>query len=248
MIFGVKITDVTRGEAIADIERRIRARGPAVQIVLANAHTLNLAAESPDYRDVLRAAASVYGDGTGVRWASRVRGIRVRDNLVGTDLIPELFRATADRGFRYFLLGARPETLERASEHTRRTFPGWELAGVHHGHFADDAVPDVLGRVERAEPDLLLVAMGNPLQETFLHRHLDRIRAPVAIGVGGLFDHWAGNLERAPSWVRRLGCEWVQILMQQPHKWRRYVLGNPKFVYRMLRHRRTDNELSSHPR
>jgi len=58
---------------------------------------------------------------------------------------------------------------------------------------------------------------------------------PVSVGVGGLFDHWAGNLKRAPGWVRRFGIEWVQLLLQQPHKWRRYVLGNPKFVVRALR-------------
>jgi N-acetylglucosaminyldiphosphoundecaprenol N-acetyl-beta-D-mannosaminyltransferase len=52
--------------------------------------------------------------------------------------------------------------------------------------------------------------------------------------VGGLFDHWAGRLRRAPHWVRSLGVEWVQLLLQQPHKWRRYLLGNPKFVARAI--------------
>ena len=76
--------------------------------------------------------------------------------------------------------------------------------------------------------------MGNPLQEQWIDRNLNRLDAGVAIGVGGLFDHLAGNLRRAPLWVRAAGCEWVQILLQQPHKWRRYILGNPRFLYRMV--------------
>jgi N-acetylglucosaminyldiphosphoundecaprenol N-acetyl-beta-D-mannosaminyltransferase len=76
--------------------------------------------------------------------------------------------------------------------------------------------------------------MGNPMQEQWIHGHLPMLEVPVSIGVGGLFDHWGGTLRRAPLWVRCLGIEWVQLLIQQPHKWRRYVLGNPKFVCRAL--------------
>jgi N-acetylglucosaminyldiphosphoundecaprenol N-acetyl-beta-D-mannosaminyltransferase len=86
--------------------------------------------------------------------------------------------------------------------------------------------------------------MGNPLQEQWIDRHLDQLRVPLCLGTGGLFDHWAGNLRRAPRWVRRLGYEWVQLLMQQPHKWRRYLLGNPAFLWRMVSHRRQDLEMS----
>jgi len=82
---------------------------------------------------------------------------------------------------------------------------------------------------------VLLVAMGNPRQESWIHQHRAALRVPISIGVGGLFDHWAGRLRRAPGWVRELGIEWMQILLQQPHKWRRYVLGNPKFLARAVR-------------
>src|SRR5262249_13624204 len=82
---------------------------------------------------------------------------------------------------------------------------------------------------------------GNPLQEEWITRHLPDLRVPVSIGVGGLFDHWAGNLVRAPHWIRRAGFEWLQILLQQPRKkWRRYMLGNPKFIARALAAARTE--------
>mgnify|MGYP003349334003 CR=1 FL=1 len=93
---------------------------------------------------------------------------------------------------------------------------------------------------------LLLVGMGNPLQETWIDRWRERLGVPVAIGVGGLFDHWGGNLRRAAPWVRRLGIEWVQILLQQPgRKWRRYLVGNPLFLARALRDRSTSRASGS---
>jgi N-acetylglucosaminyldiphosphoundecaprenol N-acetyl-beta-D-mannosaminyltransferase len=235
-LLGVRVANATKAQAVALMERWVRGGDGRTHLVfIANAHTLNLAWENTGYRRVLDAADVVFADGTGARLAARWRGVRLQDNLVGTDLVPAFFRATAERGLRYFLLGGRPGTPERASAHLRRDFPGIEVAGEHHGYVGRDDAERVIALVNRARPDVLLVGMGNPAQELFLDRHRAALEVPVAVGVGGLFDHWAGHLHRAPRWVRRLGAEWVQLLLQQPHKWRRYLLGNPRFVYRALR-------------
>jgi N-acetylglucosaminyldiphosphoundecaprenol N-acetyl-beta-D-mannosaminyltransferase len=160
----------------------------------------------------------------------------MKDNLVGTDLVPDIFTATAGRGYRYFLLGANRDSIECAARHCESSYPGWELAGYSHGYLDEEATSQVIERINAARPHLLLVGMGNPKQEQWIHRYRDQLRVPAAIGVGGLFDHWAGNLNRAPLWVRKLGYEWLQLLLQQPHKWRRYIVGNPKFLFRMTRY------------
>ena len=235
-ILGVRITNASRTHAIALIESLIRSgERRSLPIFLANAHTLNLAAADAEYRRVLNGGFRVFADGTGARWAARMRGVRLVDNLVGTDLIPALFHATAGRGYRYFLLGSDAAAIDRAAQTCVRKFPGWQLAGFHHGYFAAQNTADVIAQVNAARPDLLLVGMGNPLQEHWIHRHRHLLEVPVAIGVGGLFGYWSGDLQRAPAWVRRAGIEWVRILLGQPHKWRRYLLGNPLFLYRMLR-------------
>ena len=74
---------------------------------------------------------------------------------------------------------------------------------------------------------------------------LDNLRVPLSVGVGGLFDHWGANLTRAPLWVRQLGMEWFQILLQQPHKWRRYLVGNVQFLARLGRIRAEDEAIGS---
>jgi len=234
-VLGVRIANLTQSEAIEQIESVVRSGdGASRGLYIVNAHTLNLAFEDRAYRSVLNGGYAVYGDGTGVRWAARARGVRMRDNLVGTDLVPALFERTAGREYRYFLLGSTEETIERAAAYAEQRFPGWNLAGYHHGYVIDDSAA-AIEKINEARPHVLLVGMGNPLQERWIHDHIHELRVPLAIGVGGLFDHWGGTLERAPLWVRRLGVEWLQILLQQPHKWRRYLVGNWKFLARVPR-------------
>jgi N-acetylglucosaminyldiphosphoundecaprenol N-acetyl-beta-D-mannosaminyltransferase len=234
-VLGVRIANCSRLDAIALIEGLITERQRAARaLFIVNAHTLNLAARDADYLEILNSALVVFGDGTGIRWASRLRGVFMQDNLVGTDLIPALFEATAGRGYRYFLLGADAASIARAANACKAAHPGWELAGYHHGYVDDANLHQILHAINSAHADLLLVGMGNPRQERWIHDHLQDLDVRVCIGVGGLFDHWAGNLRRAPPWIRRQGFEWLHILLQQPHKWRRYIVGNPLFVVRML--------------
>jgi N-acetylglucosaminyldiphosphoundecaprenol N-acetyl-beta-D-mannosaminyltransferase len=236
-ILGVRILNASSIEAIRAIEPLFR-RKPAQTnpVYIVNAHTLNLASESAEYRALLNDAYAVFADGTGTRWAARMRGVTLKDNLVGTDLIPKLFEVTSGRGLRYFLLGADARTIRLAANASQRMHPGWQLAGFHHGYVtADSDAAEVIEQINEARPNLLLVGMGNPLQEQWIHRYRHKLQVPVSIGVGGLFDHWGGNLKRAPRWVRQQGFEWLQLMMQQPGKWRRYLIGNPKFLLRTMR-------------
>jgi N-acetylglucosaminyldiphosphoundecaprenol N-acetyl-beta-D-mannosaminyltransferase len=233
-ILGVTISNLSTKEAIDLIVQLILEKADDTHaIYIVNAHTLNMATEDAQYHEVLNSAYKVLGDGTGVRWAARQRGVLMRDNLVGTDLIPELFEATPGRGYRYFLLGGDPQAASLAADHCSKRYRGWNLAGFHHGYLNQEERTKVIQIINKAEPDLLLVGMGNPKQEQWIYEHRHELKVPVAIGVGGLFDHWAGNLNRAPLWVRKRGFEWLQLMLQQPHKWQRYLIGNPKFLVRI---------------
>ncbi|MEN8165892.1 MAG: WecB/TagA/CpsF family glycosyltransferase, partial [Pseudomonadota bacterium] len=192
-ILGVTISNASSEEAIALIEGLFAGNSETTHpIYIVNAHTLNLAAENPRYHETLNSAYRVLGDGTGVRWAAHQRGVRMKDNLVGTDLVPGIFTATAGRGYGYFLLGADSDSIERAARHCERSYPGWKLAGYSQGYLDEEASRQVIATINAVRPHLLLVGMGNPKQEQWIHSYRDQLRVPVAIGVGGLFDHWAG--------------------------------------------------------
>lgn len=242
-VLGVPVSDLTIDQALEYFEQillqRPRARAHAVFFV--NAHTLNVACEEPGFREVLCGADRVFGDGTGVRWAVRsLHGHALRDNVNGTDVVPLLFERLAGRGLSYFLLGNTAERIERAASKARTAFPGWSLAGFHHGYLDGldrEAQEAVVQRVNASGADLLLVGMGNPKQEQWIARHLPQLTVPLCMGTGGLFDYWVGDLVRAPAWVRRLGYEWLHLLLRQPRKARRYLIGNPKFLARVVRSR-----------
>lgn len=208
--------------------------GQPHSVYIVNAATANLAYEDHVYRDCLNRGNLVLNDGTGVRWAARWQGVRLEDNHVGTDLIPDLCEACRSWGMRVYLLGGRPGVAQRAAQSLATRFPGVNIVGHHHGYLTLAQAEGMCAEINAAGPHLLLVAMGNPLQELWIDRNLGRLTGGVAVGVGGLFDHLAGNLRRAPMWIRRAGCEWTQLLVQQPHKWRRYLIGNPLFLYRMI--------------
>lgn len=237
-VLGVGFLDWFMAEALERLTAELkRSSGPARSVYFVNAATLNLASEDAGYREVLNAGDYVFGDGTGARMGARLlHGVRLRDNVNGTDLTPRLFASNAGQGLRYFLLGATAEAIAKAAPEAQRLFPGWELAGYHHGYLKDPAVNQAaIAQINAARPHLLLVGMGNPLQENWIHAHRDRLAVRLVMGTGGLFTYWSGDLRRAPVWMRRLGYEWAHILLSQPHKARRYILGNPLFLARVLR-------------
>ncbi|MDZ4818890.1 MAG: WecB/TagA/CpsF family glycosyltransferase [Planctomycetota bacterium] len=240
-LFGVHVDNIDMRAALDLLEQAISGpRTSSKGIYFVNASTLNLASEHPEYRELLNRGFRVFGDGTGVRWAARWQGKPMKANLNGTDLVPELFERTAGQGYRYYLLGATDETIQRAAANAQRRFPGWNLVGWHHGYVDAQSSPQVIEQINAAQPHLLLVGMGNPLQENWIDRYLPELDVPLCMGTGGLFDHWAGNLRRASRLVRYAGYEWLQLLLQQPHKWRRYLLGNPLFLWRMVKYGAAD--------
>ena len=231
-VLGARIRRMTP-DMVDEAFHRFMHDGYAHSVYIANAATTNLCYENPAYRDCINRGHLVLNDGTGVGWAARWQGRPFSHNHVGTDLIPRICDKGQDWGLRVFLLGGGPGVAERAGNTLSARFPGIAIAGCHHGYVGAQDDERVCAMINAARPHLLLVAMGNPIQEMWIDRNLRRLDRGAAVGVGGLFDHLAGNLQRAPQWVRTAGIEWMQILLQQPHKWKRYILGNPLFLYRM---------------
>jgi len=233
-ILGVPFTPASFEQASVRIESLVRRRGPTSHVVLANAHTLNLAAADPGYRDVLSRAALVLRDGVGVELAARLAGAHPGHNFVGTDFVPALLRVLGARepGASVYLLGGGDGVALEAAHRLRRDTPGLRVVGVETGY---GDLEGSVALIHAARPDVLLVAMGNPLQELWIARHGDELGAGVAIGVGALFDYLAGRVPRAPRWVLRLRGEWLFRLVVEPRRlWRRYVVGNPRFLLRVL--------------
>ena len=223
----------TFDEAVELIDSRYE-QGKPVAVAFANAHTLNVAAADPAFRLALQNAL-VFNDGLGVDIASRILyGSAFPENLNGTDLVPNYLRKTKHR-YRIFLLGAKPDTVERAAHRLSASCPRHKIVGSHHGHFESSRVSEIVALIRQTEADILLVAMGNPKQEFFIQKHLAATGCRLGIGVGALFEFLAGNFRRATPWIQRWRLEWAFRLAQEPRRLAsRYLVGIPLFLVRIL--------------
>jgi exopolysaccharide biosynthesis WecB/TagA/CpsF family protein len=232
-ILGVPVARLTASQALGEIKRLGEREAPAL-VAYANAHTLNLAHRSPWFGDLLRRADLVLNDGSGVGIAARLRRRPFPENLNGTDFNPRILELAVAAAWPVFFLGARPGVSDRAAAALRARVPGLEVAGTHSGYF--DSGDDIVHRIRSSGARLLMVAMGNPLQERWLAENLEATGASIGVGVGAFFDFFSGEVPRAPSWMKRAGLEWVYRLAQEPRRmWRRYLFGNPLFLWRVLR-------------
>jgi exopolysaccharide biosynthesis WecB/TagA/CpsF family protein len=232
-IFGIEVADLDYSEAVALLQQRIEKRH-ATKLAFLNANGANLAWEDEGYRTAFRDFL-IFADGIGVDIAAKLlNGRPFRANLNGTDFIPNLLRATA-RPLKIGLVGGKPGIAEKAAMKLAEVAPHHRFPIIHSGFMTDETREALLARMRHDPLDLLLVAMGNPLQEHWIHRHIAMEHATIAAGVGGLFDFMSGNAKRAPEWVRQLRIEWIFRLLQEPKRlFLRYVVGNPLFLIRIL--------------
>lgn len=233
-IGGIGIAVMERETAIAEVADAVLTGGH-MKLAFCNANLVNVAADNAALQRSL-STFLVLADGIGVDLGSwMLYGKSFPANLNGTDFFPTLF-ARFDRPMRVALLGGRPGVADRAVANLAQRYPAHRFSVVSHGYFSAEEEPALLDKLKAQRPDLLLVAMGNPLQERFIADKLGPQHASVAAGVGALFDFFADEVPRAPELVRQVRLEWMYRLWLEPRRlWRRYVLGNPAFLMRMAR-------------
>lgn len=213
-------------------------RGQGATQVSVNAAKLVHCSENAEMRSFVSDCDIVSADGQSVVWASRLLGRPLPERVPGIDLMQELLRVADQRSLSVYILGAREAVLARAVAKLRAEYPGIGSIEARHGYFGPEDEAEVAARIRAASPDVLFVAMDSPRKELWLRRNRDRLGARFAMGVGGAVDVLAGERARAPGWVQRLGLEWLFRLLQEPRRmWRRYLLGNLRFIWLVLRER-----------
>ena len=240
-ILGVGVDPITVRELHAEIERMVRENDHAL-VLNVNVHALNLGYRDPVFRNFLDSAPIVFCDGAGVMLAARIVGRRLPERITYADWVWRLAEFAEKKRFSFFFLGARPGVVERAVAQLKESYPGLEIAGIRHGYFdRTTGSPEneaVLREINTASPDILLVGFGMPLQEYWLMENWNRIQANVALTGGAVFDYVSGELRRGPRLLTDYGFEWLARLFIEPKRlWRRYVVGNPLFLLRVLKQR-----------
>jgi exopolysaccharide biosynthesis WecB/TagA/CpsF family protein/anti-anti-sigma factor len=219
-ILGVPFDHVTISQAIKTIEQMITTRRPHY-IATANVDFLVQSLEDQELRRILVEADLILCDGTPLVWVSRWLGNPLPERVAGADLVPQLLEVAADKGYRVFFLGGKPEVATRAVERLRGKYPEIQIAGHHSPPFAPLEKMDHEGiarRIRDAQPDILLVSFGCPKAEKWISLNYQALGVPVSMGVGATIDFLAGEVKRAPVWMQGIGLEWVFRLLQEPSR------------------------------
>jgi N-acetylglucosaminyldiphosphoundecaprenol N-acetyl-beta-D-mannosaminyltransferase len=235
-------------EAEAEVERLVAERRGG-SVFTPNVDHLVTAEDDEEFRLAYEAASLSLADGQPLIWASRLLGTPLPEKVSGSDLVWPLMQRAARLGWRVYLLGGAPGVAAAAAGRLESEL-GVSVAGLDSPRI-DVAPPDPQGvaaaeRIRAARPDLLLVALGAPKQERWVHRNIERIRPAVALGVGAALDFLAGRVRRAPRWMSRAGLEWLHRLARDPRRLaRRYLLRDPRVVAVLLHTAATARALRS---
>ncbi|UVK38705.1 WecB/TagA/CpsF family glycosyltransferase [Mesorhizobium sp. AR10] len=234
MILGIPVLAIGWDDAIVLLARLVAERR-FTKVSFLNAHNANIAYSDPVFAEAL-GDFLILPDGVGVDVAAKLLyGAPFPDNLNGTDFIPAFLQAST-RPLTVGLLGAKRVNAEAASTRLAALAVQHNFVVIHDGYFSAAEEQGIVDRIAKLRPDVLLVAMGVPRQEMWITRHIDARHCTLPIAVGALLDFLSGTMPRAPLWMRRLRLEWLFRLWVEPGRlWRRYVVGNPLFLFRVIR-------------
>ena len=221
--------------AAACVIGRARAREGGF-ICVSGVHGIITAQHRPALMAALEASWLNLPDGFPVAWLMRHTGTPAARRVAGPDLMPQVIDRGREHHLRHYFLGSTPEVLEQLCERTDRRFPGAVIAGAMSPPFRDLSAAEsatLLGEIDRAQPDIIWVALGAPKQEEWMHRHAAHLWPALAIGVGAAFEFEARAKPRAPDWMQRHGLEWLHRLAREPRRLGyRYLTTNSEFLLR----------------
>ena len=225
-ILGVEFDNLNMTEAASKAFELMERRG--AYTVTPNPEIVRMCRDNAALKEAVARADLVVPDGIGVIYGAKILGTPLKERVPGIDLATALLGVMSEKGKSLYLLGAKPGVAEKAAGTISTQFPGVEICGTADGYFKDDG--PVIEKINAAAPDLLLVCLGAPKQEIWMHKNASRLDVGLMIGLGGVLDVFAGEVQRAPEGWQRLGLEWLYRLIKQPWRIKR-MIKLPVFLF-----------------
>lgn len=238
-ILGIPVDVIDRPQLLETIDAL--AASPGVSLVNnVNVHACNLASADPEFHEILRKSDVVFCDGFGVKLAAKLLGSKLGERMTPPDWIDELFALCSRKRYRVYFVGDVTAVVRLFAEKAKERHPHLRIAGVHDGFFNmnGEDMPQLFKEIVRLNPDIILTGMGMPRQEKWAWAAKKRLGGGVIIATGALFRWYTGIERRAPHWMTNHGMEWLARLVMSPRRhFKRYVIGLPLFLLRILKQR-----------
>ena len=219
-----------------------------VLINTVNAHSFNVAQKDEVFAAALRGGDYLIPDGASILKACKWLKAKSqpKERIAGWDLfafeMQRLEGKSKKEGVKgkVMFMGSSEKVLAKIRERVATDYPNLEVVTYsppYKPEFSDEDNKAVIKAINDANPDLLWIGMTAPKQEKWTYAHWNELNIHCHVGtIGAVFDFYAGTAKRAPQWWQEHSLEWLYRLCIEPKRmWRRYLLGNPLFLYNVLK-------------
>lgn len=237
-MFGVPFDRVTLDQALGQVEAAIADRDTLTQSVGVNLDQLLKMQREPEFAKIILQCDQITADGQPIVWLSRLFRDPLPARVPSVDIMDALLPLATRKGYRIFMLGAKPESVAAAARNIEARHPGIRIVGRRDGYFKVEDEPGIVEEINTSQTDVLLVAISSPKKEQFVERNRAALRVPFVMGVGGAFDIQAGLTSRAPAAFQKLGIEWVWRFAQEPRRMGPRIVDDLRFSRYIVREAR----------
>ncbi|WP_232729117.1 WecB/TagA/CpsF family glycosyltransferase [Ulvibacter sp. MAR_2010_11] len=235
-ILNTTIDNLSMRETVELIRKKIEAR-EQIHHVAVNAGKIVQMQKNLQLRQSVNSCDIINADGQAVIWASKVLNKPLEERVAGIDLMENLAELAHQNNYKIFLFGAKEEVVADVKNIYSNKYNNGIIAGYRNGYFSKKDEAQIAQQISDSGAHILFVAITSPIKENFLYTYREQLKnVNLIMGVGGSFDVVAGKTKRAPNWMQKIGMEWFYRFLQEPKRmWKRYLVGNTKFIALVLR-------------
>jgi len=233
---GIPVDAITIKETVARIDKAVSNNENLNHVVINAGKVVMMEKDRALYNSVIKCDI-INADGQSIVWAAGFLGKKIPERVAGVDLMQELVRLAFEKRYRCYFFGAKEEVVKKVVEVYTEKYGPEIIAGYRNGYFKKEEELLIAQRIADSGTQFLFVAITSPVKEIFLSDHREILkRVNFTMGVGGTFDVISGYTKRAPLWMQRSGMEWFYRFLQEPCRmWKRYIIGNFRFIMIILR-------------
>lgn len=205
-------------------------------IITANPETLMFAEKDETFKKIVLAKeTTIVADGIGVIKGAKMLNMNLEHRVLGVDLAVKLLSYCNEFAKKIYLLGAKPEVMEKMKKTIKENYPKANLVGAVDGYVEDK--DKIFEDIYKKQPDVVLVALGVPNQEKLIYKHYSKFHKGIFVGVGGSFDVISGAKKRAPAIFVKLNLEWLYRITREPKRLKRFFSSNIKYIFKIRKER-----------
>ncbi|HEX2532849.1 MAG TPA: WecB/TagA/CpsF family glycosyltransferase, partial [Chitinophagaceae bacterium] len=228
---------LTMDQTIARVDEAIQKKEQLHHVVINAAKVVNAQSDKQLAASIVNCDI-INADGQSIVWASKLLKRPLSERVAGIDLMDNLVKLAAEKGYKLYLFGAKEEIVSKVAGIYKSQYGSDIIAGFRNGYYKPEEEEEIARQIGASGAHMLFVAITSPKKEIFLNKYKNLIQVPFIMGVGGSFDVVAGFTRRAPQWMQRTGLEWLYRVVQEPGRlWKRYLVTNTAFIVLVMKER-----------